>query len=859
MESVRRPLSKHHPLVILLSLVLLASVLPAGLMTASAGTTTVTASGVNMARGEGQLIIYTPDYGTTTQTNEWGFEAAVGADHKVISVGGNNTAIPAGGFVLSGHDTEVNVGMKTWIRENVKVGQYVYYNAVSLVVTVTDEKMSDGDSAFYSVSHAVTGTNVVRGEDMMVVYMPTKGKTTGTNEYGCEVTVKDGLVTFVGGNDSAIPATGFVVSGHNDAGDWLKKQVKIGMSCVYDQAAKTVTFTMDDKSLLAGLENSMNAAKEEMEDAKASYLFMDYSAFGEAFQSIKSDLDKAAAAYKKSKDTNALVDECDRLRDRISDLRHSVSESVTVQYRAAWLRPSQSSASEVDAFVDQLHRSGINTVCVEGIFDSTVIMNVPDDSLFTHNPKFSYDVLQAYVDACRKRDMECHLWMSICHISTISGTNYTKSLARKKPEWLSKNNIGTFQNENNFLMIDPANKEARDYLISFYKYIVKNYDIDGFELDYIRYCDNGTYDFGYTDAAFEGFQKAYNTDVKPKYDTKASYWNDWVQYRCDCISGFVKDIASALKKARPGIVIAADVVPNPTIGKNRNYQDYMVWVKNGWIDLLHPMAYGDGFDAHISSQVREGGTLCAVAVGLGVFESTLGAEDMVEQAIRDNRLSTLGDVYFEASSYLKDQAGEALLKTVYRNEAVTPFRDRDKALKAALAYLLEHAEKVILPNGGMTESEFKTLSDAVGAASESVSGGRVKGELMKELNTVVRKLEDKKAYAALNKDLTRAAMITTVMEKCGWSDLYTDPDPSEVSEPDDESEEVSKEEPSEGPSEPSGTESDLQESSAVTDDSESKPSETSSGLPFYAWIALGAGMLVLAGAVMFLIRKKTAK
>ena len=521
---------------------LLLTVLP---LSAFAETVTVTASGMDMTRGAGQLIIYTSAYGATTNTNEWGCEAAVGSDHKVLSVGSNNTKIPEGGFVLSGHDTDDGAKMKTWVRTNVKVGQYVYYNPVTLLVTVSDEPVEDDTNAFYTIQSKLTGVNVVRYENNLIVYTPAKGKTTGTNEYGYEVVVNNGLVEAVSGNNSSIPANGFVVSGHGTAGDWLRSQVKLGMSCTYDAANKTVSFTMDDKSLLAGLQRSLELAVEAKDKAKEDYLYMDYGAFEEKRKEVAEQLKQAESDYKKSKSKSKLVSACDELRSAVVDLRNYVCESVTVQYRAAWLRPSQSSPAEVDAFVEKLYQQGINTLCVEGLFSSTVIMNVPEGSLFEHNPAFSYDVLQAYIDACHKRNMECHLWMAIFHISNINGTNYVKSLARKKPEWLCKNNKGTLENANDFLMIDPSNQEATDYLISFYEYVVKNYDIDCFELDYIRYCDTTDLDFGYTDAAIEGFRKAYSTDITPTFDRKASYWNNWAQYRCDAISNFVKKLSSA--------------------------------------------------------------------------------------------------------------------------------------------------------------------------------------------------------------------------------------------------------------------------------------------------------------------------
>lgn len=59
-------------------------------------------SGINRARQEDNLIIYTPQFGATTGTNIYGFEATV-RDGTVISLQTGNSPIPSDGLVLSGH------------------------------------------------------------------------------------------------------------------------------------------------------------------------------------------------------------------------------------------------------------------------------------------------------------------------------------------------------------------------------------------------------------------------------------------------------------------------------------------------------------------------------------------------------------------------------------------------------------------------------------------------------------------------------------------------------------------------------------------------------------------------------------
>jgi hyaluronoglucosaminidase len=70
--------------------------------------------GVNRGRGAGELIQYTPARGKTTGTNIWGYEVTV-VDSKVVQRGGNNSDIPANGYVLSIHAND-------WLRDNTTIG-----------------------------------------------------------------------------------------------------------------------------------------------------------------------------------------------------------------------------------------------------------------------------------------------------------------------------------------------------------------------------------------------------------------------------------------------------------------------------------------------------------------------------------------------------------------------------------------------------------------------------------------------------------------------------------------------------------------------------------------------------------------
>ncbi|MCI1273592.1 MAG: family 10 glycosylhydrolase [Clostridiaceae bacterium] len=84
------------------------------------------------ARGVNQLVIYTPAYGSRTNTNEFGAEAIVDGN-TVSELSGADSIIPQNGIVISGHGTA-----KNWMNASLKVGTKVYVDKLnSMIYTYT--------------------------------------------------------------------------------------------------------------------------------------------------------------------------------------------------------------------------------------------------------------------------------------------------------------------------------------------------------------------------------------------------------------------------------------------------------------------------------------------------------------------------------------------------------------------------------------------------------------------------------------------------------------------------------------------------------------------------------------------------
>ena len=81
-------------------------------------------------RGANKLVIYTPNYGIHTGTNEFGTEAIV-EENTVTSLSGADSTIPSNGLVISGHGIA-----KNRINQNITVGSKVYVDVFNNKITV---------------------------------------------------------------------------------------------------------------------------------------------------------------------------------------------------------------------------------------------------------------------------------------------------------------------------------------------------------------------------------------------------------------------------------------------------------------------------------------------------------------------------------------------------------------------------------------------------------------------------------------------------------------------------------------------------------------------------------------------------
>ena len=93
-----------------------------------------------------------------------------------------------------------------------------------------------------------------------------------------------------------------------------------------------------------------------------------------------------------------------------------------------------------------------------------------------------YDPLAYAVEEAHKRGMELHAWFNVFQTSEtrIQGTP-----AIEHPEWICRDRDGNPMTSSR--AVSPGLDAVREYTINVAMEIVRNYDIDGLHLDYVRW------------------------------------------------------------------------------------------------------------------------------------------------------------------------------------------------------------------------------------------------------------------------------------------------------------------------------------------------------------------------------------
>ncbi len=687
------------------------------------------------------ITVLDGEFGKSTGTDEEYYEVVV-ENGSVASVGGNNNSIPENGYVIAAKGERYKNKLK-----DIQKGDYCIIDIENSVILIAGENYDP----FYEKTVKFDKYNGTRTANTIVIY--NTGETTGTNVWGNEACVdKDGFVISVGGNDNKIPEGGFVISAVGaDRITELNSAAAVGLQVKVDDSKKTITFAYNQESLKASVRIKLDDAQARFENAKDKYLLIDYKAAEARIEELRGYYDSVCEGLENGNVAKAVVFESNFNR-YYNSLYLLLEETPVVEGRAMWLRPSGiTSKAAVAERISEIKQMGFNIICLELFYDSTFICPMPEDGYFIQNPTLNgFDLLQAFIDECALQGVELQGWLPVYRVSYSTSTYYKDSLAYKMPQWLcaSKNGVDYVSNEyGNGYFIDPANKEACAYLLSVYEYLLKNYKLDGLQLDYIRYPVATGEEFGYTELARKEFEEQYGKDPI-NISNGGELWEEWVEYRGGFVTEMVKNIVALAKEHSPMTTVSCDVAPNLADSKESHLQNSKLWMEEGLINMAFPMAYGTNVvQMYAGYTVEACGEDVFAYIGLGDY----GTETFINQILESRYTGADGFAFFSYAQYVAGNYGDKIASTVLKTPALSPTFNCKAASLAQLKAIVERIELMQdIPEGAVL-NEFKEKVGSLITALESGKLSDVAEEILK-LADEIPSLTDKNASSALLQD-----------------------------------------------------------------------------------------------------------
>ncbi|MGB3613853.1 MAG: family 10 glycosylhydrolase [Elainellaceae cyanobacterium] len=396
---------------------------------------------------------------------------------------------------------------------------------------------------------------------------------------------------------------------------------------------------------------------------------------------------------------------------------------VQPEIRAIWLdRGTIVNAGSHQALAelfDQLAHAGINTVFFETINAGYPIY--PSRIAPEQNPLIpeDWDPLASAVELAHDRDMELHAWVwafaagNQRHNTLVDQPwNYLGPVLDHHPDWANLDHRGSpIPQGQTKPFLDPANPQVRRYLLGLFNEILTQYDVDGLQLDYIRYPfqdPSAGRSYGYGTASRQQFKALTGVDPADISPSDRRLWEQWTDFRVDQIDSFVSSVSRLVRRRRPDAILSAAVFPMAEHERRHKIQQlWERWARDGEVDIIATMSYAidtPQLEALVNPWLNDSlaPALVLPAIRLLNLPNTLALDQI--QALRD--LPTEGYALFAAENLHENVTLQQVFQRTQGSAAATaiPYREPFKAAAERYA-ILQREWDVALSNGRLYVSE----------------------------------------------------------------------------------------------------------------------------------------------------------
>lgn len=517
----------------------------------------------------------------------------------------------------------------------------------------------------------------LRGAGQLIVYTPTFGLRTGTNEFGTEAIVNGNVVTSLSGADSIIPRDGVVISGHGAAKKWMNENIIIGSKIYVNQDAKTLTVYVTSESFLF----NARAKIKETQDIVSYYKEHSYM-----YDSGKPYLyiNKAQECLNKAQNDPKNVQKYATLA--INAANQALANSIPYdkdELKGVWIRPTERTPEAIISTIEKIKASGIDNVFLETYFHGQTIFpsqTMENYQFMAQNEKFlGFDPLRVWIEEAHKRNMKVHIWFETFYVGNDNPKDNPKSIIAVNPNWANKtkrdfdslNPVPSLSEHGGFF-IDPANPDVQQFLEDLLTEIIQNYHPDGINLDYIRYPQSMAAKYsgyelsnwGYTEYARNEFKTTYGKDpIDVSYED--STWQLWDKYRQDKVTAFVSRISKLTKRNK--VMLTSVIFPDRQKALELKQQDWRTWSALGYVDGFTPLLLTcDDQTACTMMQdvIKNKNKNTALYAGLFITFMDGSSEDLLRQIYEARKIGAKGIIIFDYA-HLKQKYTNTLTMCVF--------------------------------------------------------------------------------------------------------------------------------------------------------------------------------------------------
>lgn len=366
--------------------------------------------------------------------------------------------------------------------------------------------------------------------------------------------------------------------------------------------------------------------------------------------------------------------------EQAEQLALTAVESREVQLRAFWLDSrtlaEAGSREGIQELLDLAAQANFNVIFPEIYFKGESI--IPDNELIKQDERFKdweEDPLKVLIEEAQQRNIEVHGWVWVFNENTAGEAG---PILKQNPEWANKNRAGDFITYHNTSWLSPAREDVRKYLQQRYIYLVENYDLDGINLDYIRYPDEYHGSFGYDQKNIELFIE--KTGINPfNIEDNTEAETQWNRFRESLITKMVRETAQLLREVDPDLKLSADVLPGLTEARYRSMQDWGLWLEEGYLDFVLPMTYTENMFSELERWIKNDRQRLSEPIYPGIAVFMLTETQLLRQIEEINALNPNGLSLF-AAAHLKEKDFEVLARGLFREKALLAENDKNKAL-----------------------------------------------------------------------------------------------------------------------------------------------------------------------------------